>query len=172
MTERSSKPIVDALGTLAHEHRLALFRMLVERGPDGLPAGVIAERLGVLSIAQLPAPGTELPAADLVPTTNLRNHRVRRQALQHNRLLLLRRPTPPRAPCDHLNPFSRSTPMRARTGARCKIFALFSNHPNVVHANQHRHASEIIPEGHRDGAYSVAQPLLVSELHNKDESLA
>jgi ArsR family transcriptional regulator len=41
------KAIVDALGALAHEHRLALFRMLVERGPDGLPAGVIAERLGV-----------------------------------------------------------------------------------------------------------------------------
>jgi ArsR family transcriptional regulator len=47
MSERDSKPIIDALGALAHEHRLALFRMLVERGPDGLPAGVIAERLGV-----------------------------------------------------------------------------------------------------------------------------
>lgn len=38
---------VDALDALAHEHRLAIYRMLVERGPDGLPAGVIAERLGV-----------------------------------------------------------------------------------------------------------------------------
>ena len=38
---------VQALGALAHDTRLALFRMLVERGPDGLPAGVIAERLGV-----------------------------------------------------------------------------------------------------------------------------
>jgi len=47
MSERDSKPIIDALGALAHEHRLALFRMLVERGPDGLPAGVIAEHLGV-----------------------------------------------------------------------------------------------------------------------------
>jgi ArsR family transcriptional regulator len=39
--------VVSALSALAHEHRLALYRLLVERGPDGLPAGVIAERLGV-----------------------------------------------------------------------------------------------------------------------------
>jgi DNA-binding transcriptional ArsR family regulator len=38
---------VQALGALAHETRLALFRMLVERGPDGLSAGVIADRLGI-----------------------------------------------------------------------------------------------------------------------------
>lgn len=38
---------IGALGALAHEHRLAVFRMLVARGPDGLPAGVIADRLGV-----------------------------------------------------------------------------------------------------------------------------
>jgi DNA-binding transcriptional ArsR family regulator len=38
---------VTALGAVAHEHRLAIFRMLVERGPDGLPAGLIAGRLGV-----------------------------------------------------------------------------------------------------------------------------
>ena len=42
-----STQAVSSLGALAHEIRLALFRMLVERGPDGLPAGVIAERLGV-----------------------------------------------------------------------------------------------------------------------------
>lgn len=41
------KHAVQALGALAHETRLAIFRMLVERGPDGLPAGVIAERLDV-----------------------------------------------------------------------------------------------------------------------------
>ncbi len=38
---------VTALAALAHEHRLALYRLLVERGPDGLAAGVIAERLGL-----------------------------------------------------------------------------------------------------------------------------
>src|SRR5215469_8425842 len=38
---------VQALAALAHDTRLALFRLLVERGPDGLSAGVIAERLGI-----------------------------------------------------------------------------------------------------------------------------
>ena len=40
-------PAVRALAALAHDTRLALFRMLVERGPEGLSAGVIAERLGI-----------------------------------------------------------------------------------------------------------------------------
>jgi len=39
--------IVAALGALAHETRLAVFRMLVECGPDGLPAGAISDRLNV-----------------------------------------------------------------------------------------------------------------------------
>ena len=38
---------VQALGALAHETRLALYRMLVERGPEGLAAGIIAETLGL-----------------------------------------------------------------------------------------------------------------------------
>jgi DNA-binding transcriptional ArsR family regulator len=42
-----TEKIVRALGAIAHEHRLAVFRMLVERGPDGLSAGAIAERLGL-----------------------------------------------------------------------------------------------------------------------------
>src|ERR1700689_2711383 len=40
--------VIDALGALAHEHRLAIFRLLVERGPAGLPAGRIAERIGLV----------------------------------------------------------------------------------------------------------------------------
>ena len=36
-----------ALGALAQEHRLALFRLLVQAGEDGMAAGAIAERLGV-----------------------------------------------------------------------------------------------------------------------------
>ena len=36
---------IAALGALAHETRLATFRLLVERGPNGLPAGAIAEAL-------------------------------------------------------------------------------------------------------------------------------
>ena len=42
------KRAIAALGALAQETRLALFRLLVTCGPEGLPAGMIAERLGVL----------------------------------------------------------------------------------------------------------------------------
>jgi DNA-binding transcriptional ArsR family regulator len=35
------------LGALAQESRLAVFRLLVRRGPEGLPAGEIAGRLKV-----------------------------------------------------------------------------------------------------------------------------
>ncbi|HEU0216766.1 MAG TPA: helix-turn-helix domain-containing protein [Stellaceae bacterium] len=42
------KAALAALGALAQETRLDLFRLLVAVGPDGLPAGVIADRLGVL----------------------------------------------------------------------------------------------------------------------------
>ena len=38
---------VAALGALAQEHRLSLFRLLVQAGPDGMAAGAIAEALGV-----------------------------------------------------------------------------------------------------------------------------
>ena len=38
---------VDALGALAQEHRLALFRLLVQAGDKGMAAGAIAEALGV-----------------------------------------------------------------------------------------------------------------------------
>jgi ArsR family transcriptional regulator, arsenate/arsenite/antimonite-responsive transcriptional repressor len=38
---------VEALSALAQEHRLALFRLLVQAGEAGMPAGAIAEALGV-----------------------------------------------------------------------------------------------------------------------------
>ena len=38
---------VERLGALAQETRLAIYRLLVEAGPAGLPAGAIAERLEV-----------------------------------------------------------------------------------------------------------------------------
>jgi len=41
------KQAVTALGAIAHDHRLAVYRMLVARGPEGLPAGAIAARLEV-----------------------------------------------------------------------------------------------------------------------------
>jgi len=40
--------VIEALGALAHEHRLKVYRLLVERGPPGLPAGVIADGVGLL----------------------------------------------------------------------------------------------------------------------------
>lgn len=39
--------VIRALGALAQEHRLAVFRMLVQAGPTGMPAGALAEALGV-----------------------------------------------------------------------------------------------------------------------------
>ena len=39
--------VIAALGALAHEHRLTIFRLLVEQGPAGLPAGVIAASVGL-----------------------------------------------------------------------------------------------------------------------------
>lgn len=38
---------IEALGALAHPHRLAAYRLLVRRGSLGLAAGVIAERLAL-----------------------------------------------------------------------------------------------------------------------------
>ncbi len=42
---------VDALSALAHDSRLAIFRVLVPEGPDGLPAGEIGKRLGIAANA-------------------------------------------------------------------------------------------------------------------------
>jgi DNA-binding transcriptional ArsR family regulator len=41
------KTALAALGALAQETRLELFRLLVTCGPQGMPAGAIAARLGV-----------------------------------------------------------------------------------------------------------------------------
>ena len=42
-----NKAAVSLLASLAQESRLAVFRLLVEQGPDGLPAGKIGEQLGI-----------------------------------------------------------------------------------------------------------------------------
>jgi ArsR family transcriptional regulator len=42
-----SPAAIAALSALAQEHRLALFRLLVQAGEDGLAAGAIAGRLGI-----------------------------------------------------------------------------------------------------------------------------
>ena len=38
---------VASLAALAHQHRLAIFRLLVRRGPSGMPAGEIADKVGI-----------------------------------------------------------------------------------------------------------------------------
>ncbi|MDQ3039353.1 MAG: helix-turn-helix domain-containing protein [Pseudomonadota bacterium] len=38
---------IRALAALAHTHRLAVFRLLVGQGPKGLPAGAIADAIGL-----------------------------------------------------------------------------------------------------------------------------
>lgn len=38
---------VESLGALAHEHRLAIYRLLIKQGPEGLPAGVVGSRIGL-----------------------------------------------------------------------------------------------------------------------------
>ena len=38
---------ITALSALAHEARLAIFKLLVQAGPEGLPAGAIAEQLAL-----------------------------------------------------------------------------------------------------------------------------
>ncbi|MGH7045177.1 MAG: ArsR/SmtB family transcription factor [Stellaceae bacterium] len=42
-----ARQAIAALGALAHETRLAVFRLLVQRGPDGSSAGTIAQALGL-----------------------------------------------------------------------------------------------------------------------------
>ena len=39
--------VIKALAALAQEHRLAVYRLLVQAGPEGMPAGMLADRIGV-----------------------------------------------------------------------------------------------------------------------------
>jgi ArsR family transcriptional regulator, arsenate/arsenite/antimonite-responsive transcriptional repressor len=43
----TSIDVIVAMAALAQETRLAIYRLLVETGPDGLAAGVIADKVGV-----------------------------------------------------------------------------------------------------------------------------
>lgn len=44
----NTSQVIEALGALAHEHRLKVYRLLIERGPPGLPAGAIADGVGLV----------------------------------------------------------------------------------------------------------------------------
>lgn len=54
-----SEQAIEALAALAQETRLAIFRLLVREGPEGLSAGLIAERLDI------PAPTMSFHLAQL-----------------------------------------------------------------------------------------------------------
>src|SRR5215471_10234579 len=60
-----TKDVLTALSALAHETRLAIFRLLVEIGPEGIPVGKIGERLSTPP-ATLSFHLKELARADLV----------------------------------------------------------------------------------------------------------
>ena len=47
MINMETKGVLKALAALSQEHRLAVFRLLVEHAPEGLAAGAIAERLSL-----------------------------------------------------------------------------------------------------------------------------
>jgi ArsR family transcriptional regulator, arsenate/arsenite/antimonite-responsive transcriptional repressor len=63
-----TKTAVDALSALAQESRLSVFRLLVQRGPEGLPAGQIAEKLDIPP-ATLSFHLSQLDQAGLVTST-------------------------------------------------------------------------------------------------------
>ncbi len=62
-----TKAAVNALSALAHETRLAVFRSLVQAGPDGVAAGELARSLGVVANT-MSAHLNILSHADLVAT--------------------------------------------------------------------------------------------------------
>lgn len=57
--------IVKALGAIAHESRLEVFRLLIQAGPSGLAAGKLAELTG-LAPSSLSFHLKELALADMV----------------------------------------------------------------------------------------------------------
>jgi len=44
---KDKRNVIEALTALAHDARLDVFRLLTRAGPPGLPAGVVAARLGI-----------------------------------------------------------------------------------------------------------------------------
>jgi ArsR family transcriptional regulator, arsenate/arsenite/antimonite-responsive transcriptional repressor len=66
---------LSALTALGHETRLTVFRLLVQQGPAGLPAGEIALRLGV------PAPTLSFHLKELERGQLVRSTRQQRQII-------------------------------------------------------------------------------------------
>ena len=82
-----TKTALASLNALAHDGRLAIFRLLVRHAPDGLYAGEIAERLD-MKTNTLSANLTVLAGAGLVENTREgRNIRYRANVVQMRDLL-------------------------------------------------------------------------------------
>jgi ArsR family transcriptional regulator, arsenate/arsenite/antimonite-responsive transcriptional repressor len=64
-----SNDVVAALGALASQPRLAVYRLLVKRGPDGYTPGELAGRLG------LPAPTLSFHLRELLQAKLLKSRR-------------------------------------------------------------------------------------------------
>lgn len=65
----NTKQVIAALAALAQDSRLAVFRLLVQAGPAGLPAGKIGEATGVPP-SSLSFHMKELAHADMVTSRN------------------------------------------------------------------------------------------------------
>jgi DNA-binding transcriptional ArsR family regulator len=66
---------IAALASLAQETRLEIFRLLVQKGPEGLPAGAIGERLG------LPSPTLSFHLSHLKHTGLVKSRRQSRSII-------------------------------------------------------------------------------------------
>lgn len=66
---------VAAFGALAHEHRLKVFRLLIRRGPEGMPAGDVASEL------QIPPSSLSFHLGQLQRAGLIRARRNRRQII-------------------------------------------------------------------------------------------
>ena len=67
--------VLAALSALAHETRLDLIRLLVRQGPAGMPAGQIAQVLG------LPAPRLSFHLSALEQANLVRSRRIARNVI-------------------------------------------------------------------------------------------
>ncbi len=63
------KPAINALSALAQDSRLAIYRLLVQAGPGGIPAGKISEATGIAP-SSLSFHLKELDHANLVTSRN------------------------------------------------------------------------------------------------------
>lgn len=63
------KQAVKSLAALAQEHRLAIFKLLIQAGPEGMAAGQVSEELGISS-SSLSFHMKELTHAGLVTSRN------------------------------------------------------------------------------------------------------